>query len=48
MKIEVAIKHAIDGRAILFAGAGFSIGAINLRDQPFKVGSQLAQHFLMN
>jgi len=42
---DQVLEHVIDGRAVLFAGAGFSLGAVNLRGQPFKTGGQLANHF---
>jgi hypothetical protein len=45
MDLEEAIRHAWSGRAVLFTGAGFSRGAINLRGEPFKNGAQLADHF---
>jgi hypothetical protein len=32
------------GRALLFTGAGFSLGATNLRGTPFKTGRELAKH----
>jgi hypothetical protein len=32
------------GRALLFTGAGFSLGAVNLRGTPFKAGGALARH----
>jgi hypothetical protein len=44
MDLEEAIQQAWSGRAILFTGAGFSRGAINLRGEPFKNGWQLAVH----
>ena len=44
MDLEEAIRYAWGGRSVLFAGAGFSRGAINLRGEPFKNGSQLAEH----
>ncbi len=44
MNLERAIEVALDGKALLFTGAGFSQGAVNLRNQPFKTGSQLAVH----
>ena len=43
MDLDRGLEHAINGDAILFVGAGFSIGASNLRDAPFKSGSKLAQ-----
>jgi len=44
MDLDRALEHAIAGDALLFAGAGFSLGARNLRNSPFKTGSQLAAH----
>lgn len=38
MKINEAIEYALDGHALLFAGSGFSYGAININDEPFKTG----------
>lgn len=34
----------VAGRALLFTGAGFSLGAVNLRGAPFKTGRALAKH----
>jgi len=45
MDLKEAIPYAWSGRAVLFTGAGFSRGAINLRGEPFKNGAQLADHF---
>ncbi len=45
MELEKAIQMALDGRAVLFVGAGFSRGAVNLNGQPFKSGLELAAHF---
>ena len=44
-KFDQLLEQVLDGRAILFAGAGFSLGAVNLRGNPFKTGGQLADHF---
>ena len=44
MDLSLAIEHAIDGNAILFLGSGSSIGALNLRNEPFMTGSQFAKH----
>lgn len=38
MELNTAIRHALDGNAILFLGAGFSIGGTN------KIG---AKHYLL-
>lgn len=45
MELEEAILKLLGGEAILFAGAGCSIGASNLNSKPFMQGRQLAQHF---
>ena len=45
MQLEQAIEKALDGNAILFAGAGCSSGAVNLRGEPFKRGLDLARYF---
>ncbi len=45
MDFEAALEHAINGEAILFAGAGFSVGAKNLNNQPLKTGGMLAEYF---
>ncbi len=42
MLIEEAIKHAIDREAILFLGAGFSIGGINSQGRSMTTGAGLA------
>ena len=44
MDIDLALEHALNGDAFLFAGAGFSRGASNLLGQPLKIGSELAMH----
>ena len=44
MEIDEALELAIDGHAILFAGAGFSVGAINQSGQPIKLASELTTH----
>ena len=42
MKLETAIKHALDGNAILFLGAGASYGAKNSNDEILVTGEELA------
>lgn len=44
MELDRALEHALDGRALLFTGAGFSRGAINLRKGPFKTAGQFANY----
>ncbi len=38
MELKEAIQYALEGKAILFAGSGFSHGATNFRGEPFKTG----------
>lgn len=42
--LQDAIRHALDGNAILFTGAGFSAAARNLDGEPLKTGAQLAEY----
>ena len=42
MELEEALELALDGRALLFVGAGFSRGATNLAGNDFSVGVDLA------
>lgn len=44
MNLELAFEHALNGHAILFTGAGFSMDAINLRGKKIKNGSQFAKY----
>jgi hypothetical protein len=44
LDIQEAVKLVLSGRAVLFTGAGFSLGALNLRGEPFKTGRQFAAH----
>lgn len=46
MDIHEAIHHALNGRAILFTGAGFSFGASNQRGQKIPAGDALATSLL--
>lgn len=41
MDLEYAINCALEGNAILFAGSGFSHGALNVNRCPIKSGSTL-------
>ena len=45
MELEEGIGKLLDGDAIMFAGAGCSAGATNLRDKPLFQGSDLAKYF---
>jgi hypothetical protein len=42
MELETAIKHALDGNALLFLGSGFSAGATPVEGDDFLTGTQLA------
>lgn len=42
MDIAEGISHILDGNAVVFLGAGFSIGAIDLDGQPFVAGAGFA------
>lgn len=42
MELEYAIKAALDGRALLFVGAGFSTGALNLDGNQFPTASEFS------
>jgi hypothetical protein len=44
LDLEEALHFVLAGRALLFTGAGFSLGAVNLRGTPFKTGRMLAGH----
>ena len=43
MELEEAIKHAIDGNAILFLGAGFSLGATNKNNKNFLTAGDISK-----
>ena len=44
MELDDAIGLALDGHALLFTGAGFSLGAINRLGQPMKLAEHLSIH----
>lgn len=44
MEITEAIKHAIDGNALLFLGSGFSVEAKPIKGSKFLTGKKLADH----
>lgn len=46
MDIKEAIEYALDGRAVLFTGAGFSYGAENINSLQIPAGKALAQKLL--
>jgi hypothetical protein len=43
VEIEEAFRHAIDGDAILFLGAGFSLGAVNKANKNFPLANDLSK-----
>lgn len=44
MKLEEAIKHILDGNAVLFAGAGFSSNAKNYLNEPLGQARELSHN----
>jgi len=44
LDLEEALEFVLAGRAVLFTGAGFSSGALNLRGAPFKIGAAFANY----
>ncbi len=44
MQLEEAVEKLLDGNAIMFAGAGCSVGATNLSDRPFLRSGELAKY----
>ena len=44
MELEEALELGLNGHAVLFVGAGFSVGAINRNGQRLKTGRELADH----
>ena len=45
MKFKNALEFALDGKAVMFAGSGYSYGAINIKRQPLKRGGELSKYF---
>lgn len=45
MEMNEAVAHALDGSAVLFIGAGFSRGAVNIRGTGFRTGAELSSYF---
>lgn len=45
MELSTGIQRVLDGEAVLFVGAGFSRGAVNIRDTQLKSGVEIADHF---
>lgn len=48
MTIEEIIQSALDGKAVLFLGAGFSTGAQNIKRQNFKIGKEFCRELIEN
>src|SRR5258706_372680 len=46
VKLDDAIRHALDGNAVLFVGAGYSTLATNRMGKHLPTGAQLARTFL--
>ena len=46
MEIEEAFRHAVDGDAVLFRGAGFSLGAVNKASKDFPLANDLSKHLM--
>lgn len=44
MDLNRALEYALDGDAVLFVGAGFSLGAVNIRGTTIKTGGAFAKH----
>ena len=42
MELNTAIRHALDGNAVLFLGAGFSIGGTNKINKALPNASELS------
>jgi archaellum biogenesis ATPase FlaH len=45
MVIEDALNGILEGKSVLFLGAGYSIGAKNFQENDFKDGKDLKSHF---
>lgn len=46
MKLEKAIEIALDGEAIIFTGAGFSVGTKNILNEDIPVAGKLSSEYL--
>jgi SIR2-like domain len=44
MEFQDAIRESLDGQAVMFVGAGFATGAMNIVGGPFKNGPRLARY----
>jgi hypothetical protein len=47
MEFDEAVRHALDGDAVLFLGAGFSLGATNANDHEFPLGTNLSRDLMV-
>lgn len=45
MKYKEALEHALNGKAVMFAGAGYSFGATNIKNKELKRGGELSNYF---
>ena len=45
MEVQEAIERVLDGEGVLFLGTGFSLGAVNLRNEKFMTGPATADYF---
>jgi hypothetical protein len=46
MEIQEAFRHALDGDAVLFLGAGFSLGATNKAGKEFPLANNLSKDLM--
>ena len=44
MELDAALERALDGEAILFAGAGCSAGAVSIAGKPLWLANEFADH----
>ena len=45
-KLEKIVKNVLDGNAILFLGAGFSVGAKNIDNTDFPMAAGLCKELI--
>src|ERR1019366_7606805 len=48
MELPEAFRHALDGNAVVFLGAGFSLGSSNREDKDFPLASHLARDLMLD
>jgi hypothetical protein len=46
LELTAAVRHALDGNAVLFTGAGFSLGAVNKAGTSFPLSNDLSEHLM--